>query len=74
MPNEISSSFRVTFEADVNEGGKFLEIEGEMIVKVEGKAFFAILDSHIKVKPKSLIDQLILKTIDCGQHFLTSEG
>ena len=56
MPNKISSSFRVTFKTNVNEGGKFLEIEGEMIIKVEGKAFFAILDSHIKVKPKSLID------------------
>ena len=56
MPHKISSSFGVTFETNVNKGWDFLEIEGEMIVKVEGKALFAILDSHIKVKPKSLID------------------
>lgn len=64
MPHKISSSLGITFETNMNQGRKLLEIEGEVIVKIEGKTLLAILNGHIKVKAKSLVGQLLLDIID----------
>ena len=64
MPDKISSSLGITFEAHMSQGRKLLKVKGEVIVKVEGKTLFSVLNGQIKVEAKSLVGQLILKTIN----------